>query len=251
MNYQYQWFSILVSFFLVSSSVYSAVTITPPLFMLSPKSNIGYYTIKNDGEYKAYVEMVVVEQICVDSKEKYFCSKRKDAPTKISDDIKFSSKRFILNPTRTKKIYVQYKGEWPEKGVMLRIFPDDKNPKAMKKITSQDNRAQNIELILKVRHQSRLFLMNENVEAFTPLVINRKNNNLSITNNNKHMTLVRVHGFCSQEGKCEQFKKTNEKLIQEFIPAKNRKEFILPSQNKIKVRVYNYITNEWDKGTIY
>lgn len=240
---------IKVFFLLIFSSVSWSgnIVLTPSFSTISDESTSFRLTVSNNESHIAYIKLVAVENVCTDPKEKYVCTNREEESTKLSQQLYFTSERFILNPGQKKVIFAAWKGDLPEEPFMMRIYADDQALEAVKTIKQSGigNRS-DISFEVKVRTivQSRVFVQKNNTSQKKP-EITRIDNQLYIKNPGTAPLYTRIYKQCNLEKDCKRFNKENKNRFNHFIEPMSEEKILIPFNSPIEVSFFDVLQNKW------
>lgn len=223
------------------------VVLSPSYSTISDNNTSFRLTVSNNELHKAFIKLVAVENICLDSNEKYICTQREERSSLLSQQLYFTSERFILSPGQRKVIFAAWKGALPDKPLMIRIFADDKALEAVKTIKQSGvGGRDDISLEVNVRTlvHSRIFVQQKNTSQKTP-EIKRIDNTLYIKNIGTAPLYTRIYKQCDPENVCKRFNKENNNRFNHFIEPLSSETVLIPFKTPIEVNYFDVGSNIW------
>ena len=241
----------LVCLYLTSIMVaFPAVNVSPGLTILSQHQKFLRITVKNNNLYKSYLKMMVVEQVCHPLKTAYLCAKHSEHRTKLSQQLKFSHSRFILNPGQSRTLFARWKGPLPTRPVMLRFYAEDHAFESIKTIQRKTKNNKNEPIIIKLKiriiYQARIFVQARNTQQKALKIIRHKKR-LTLINSGNTPLLVRADSTCKKnKPKCAiaYLRKVQPKDRMMMKPKSKFKFKIKPNQI-VQMKYFNEKTSSW------
>lgn len=241
---------LILLYLSTSIAALPSINISPGLTILSQNQKFLRITIKNNNPYKSYLKMMVVEQVCHPLKTAYLCAKHSEHRTKLSQQLKFSHSRFILNPGQSRTLFARWKGPLPTRAVMLRFYAENHAFESIKTIQRKTKNIKNEPIIIKLKvrvvYQARIFVHARNTQQKTLKVV-RKKNHLTLMNPGNTPLFIRAASTCKKnKTKCAitHLRNTPPKDRMMMKPKSKFKFKIKPNQI-VQMKYFNDKTSSW------